>query len=208
MTTVRIKDLSTDTPTATGVVAAFDSAGGGTRKATIKELVRVGLEALGLGLSHAAAANPTVSDDSGDGYAVGSIWLNTSTGGLYVCTDPTLGAAVWTSAGASKAYVDQVAARTVSGTTDTMVADDIGGVVMYSQAGGVTVSLPSLASSLTAGRAMVLTLQATDAATVITVDPGTSVTIDGSTSNYVAPTGKARVSLISVDGLAWYSGTP
>lgn len=109
---------------------------------------------------------------------------------------------------ATKGYVDQPAGRTVSGTTDNITAADIGGVVLYSQAGGVEAELPDLSSSLIAGKALILTLQATNAATVITVDPGTSVTIDGSASNFVAPTGKSRISLISLDGLAWYSGTP
>lgn len=102
----------------------------------------------------------------------------------------------------------QPGGRTVPGTTDTIVPGDIGNVVLYSQAGGVEVELPDLSVSLIAGRSLLLTLQATNAATVITVDPGAGVTIDGSASNYVAATGKARVSLISLDGLAWYSGTP
>lgn len=104
--------------------------------------------------------------------------------------------------------VNQPSARSVPGTTDTIVAADIGGVVMYAQAGGVTVSLPSLASALLAGKSIILTLQATNALTAITVDPGGGVSIDGSTSNFVAATGRSRVSLISVDGLNFYSGTP
>lgn len=42
-----------------------------------------------------ATANPTVNDDNSDGYTVGSMWLNTSTGAMYVCQDSTVGAAVW-----------------------------------------------------------------------------------------------------------------
>ena len=42
-----------------------------------------------------ATANPTVNDDNSDGFTVGSIWLNTSTGAMYICTDSTVGAAVW-----------------------------------------------------------------------------------------------------------------
>ncbi len=38
---------------------------------------------------------PTVNDDSGDGYSVGSYWFNSATGILYVASDVTLGAAVW-----------------------------------------------------------------------------------------------------------------
>lgn len=43
----------------------------------------------------AAAAAPTVNDDSGDGYAVGSRWLDTTNDVEYVCLDATVGAAVW-----------------------------------------------------------------------------------------------------------------
>ncbi len=110
------------------------------------------------------------------------------------------------SGSAATTYVDQPARRNVSGTTDTIVIGDVGGVVFYSQAGGVTASLPDLSASLRSGGCMVLTLQGTNVATVITVDPGSGVTIDGSTSNYVAATGRARVSLISVDGVNWFSG--
>lgn len=43
-----------------------------------------------------ATTAPTVNDDSGDGYTVGSVWFNKSTGLLYVAEDVTAGAAVWT----------------------------------------------------------------------------------------------------------------
>jgi len=43
-----------------------------------------------------ATTNPTVNDDSDDGYEVGSLWVNTSTGSVYICVDATVGAAVWT----------------------------------------------------------------------------------------------------------------
>ena len=38
---------------------------------------------------------PTANDDSGDGYAPGSLWENSSTGRIYVCVGNTSGAAVW-----------------------------------------------------------------------------------------------------------------
>lgn len=38
---------------------------------------------------------PAVTDDSGDGYAVGSLWINTVTNEAYRCVDATLGAAIW-----------------------------------------------------------------------------------------------------------------
>lgn len=44
---------------------------------------------------YATTADPGVNDDSGDLFAVGSVWINTSTGARFVCTDNTAGAAVW-----------------------------------------------------------------------------------------------------------------
>lgn len=43
----------------------------------------------------AAAVAPTVNDDSGDGYAVGSLWIDTAADDAYIALDVTVGAAVW-----------------------------------------------------------------------------------------------------------------
>jgi len=43
----------------------------------------------------AAAVDPTVNDDSGDGYAVGSVWINTTSAAIFQCVDSTATAAVW-----------------------------------------------------------------------------------------------------------------
>lgn len=43
----------------------------------------------------AASAAPTADDDTGDGYAVGSFWLDTTADKAYVCLDATSTAAVW-----------------------------------------------------------------------------------------------------------------
>lgn len=42
-----------------------------------------------------SALSPTVGDDSGDGYTIGSIWIDTTADKVYLATDVTLGAAVW-----------------------------------------------------------------------------------------------------------------
>lgn len=42
-----------------------------------------------------AVTDPTVNDDSGDGYSVGSLWFNTLTNSFFVCEDNTAGAALW-----------------------------------------------------------------------------------------------------------------
>lgn len=46
--------------------------------------------------NHAASAAPTANDDSGDGYVVGSRWIDTTNDKEYVCLDNTLTTAVWT----------------------------------------------------------------------------------------------------------------
>lgn len=43
--------------------------------------------------------NPTVSNDSTQGYSIGSRWLNTSTNQEYVCYSASAGAAAWISSG-------------------------------------------------------------------------------------------------------------
>jgi len=42
-----------------------------------------------------ATTDPTINDDSNDGYAVGSLWVNTTTDLVFIVTDVTVGAAVW-----------------------------------------------------------------------------------------------------------------
>lgn len=41
------------------------------------------------------AAAPTTGDDEDDGWRIGTHWLDTSTGDIYIATDVTAGAAVW-----------------------------------------------------------------------------------------------------------------
>lgn len=42
-----------------------------------------------------ATVAPTVNEDAGDGYSVGSLWLDTTADKAYLCLDSTVGAAVW-----------------------------------------------------------------------------------------------------------------
>ena len=45
--------------------------------------------------NNVATSAPTVNDDSGDGYSVGSRWIWAAEGALWICLDATVGAAVW-----------------------------------------------------------------------------------------------------------------
>ena len=44
--------------------------------------------------------DPTVNDDSADGYSAGDLWVNSTDDGVFVLADATEGAAVWTEIGA------------------------------------------------------------------------------------------------------------
>jgi len=46
-----------------------------------------------------AVTAPGVGDDSVDGYAAGSLWLDTVAGVLWICETATEGSAVWRAAG-------------------------------------------------------------------------------------------------------------
>lgn len=50
---------------------------------------------LGLKRLHVTDTDPTVNDDTTEGYEVGSRWVNTSDNGVFELTDATDGAAVW-----------------------------------------------------------------------------------------------------------------
>lgn len=45
--------------------------------------------------NNAATSAPTVNDDSGDGYSVGSRWIDTTADKAYECVDSSVGSAVW-----------------------------------------------------------------------------------------------------------------
>lgn len=45
--------------------------------------------------NYVATTDPTTGDDLGDGYRVGSQWINQSTGFIFICIDPTTNNAVW-----------------------------------------------------------------------------------------------------------------
>ncbi len=49
--------------------------------------------------NYSATTNPTVTDDTSDGYTAGSRWLNTVTKEFWVCVNPAVGAADWQNIG-------------------------------------------------------------------------------------------------------------
>jgi hypothetical protein len=66
-----------------------------------------------------STSDPTVNNDSNSNYAVGSLWVNTSANTLWVCTDASVGAAVWKRYGSAKSR------QSWSGSKDTVGTDTI-----------------------------------------------------------------------------------
>ena len=68
-----------------------------------------------------ATTDPTTDDDSGDGYVVGSRWINISTDEEFVCVDATVGSAVWLSTTAGTSSQDYVDISARKSTDDNIV---------------------------------------------------------------------------------------
>ena len=47
------------------------------------------------GKNNFSASSPTITDDVGDGYAIGSLWINTTSKRIFICTANTSNAATW-----------------------------------------------------------------------------------------------------------------
>ncbi len=73
-----------------------------------------------------ASTAPAVTDDSGDGYAIGSRWFDTTNDKEYVCLDATVGAAVWkeTTASGGGSFVGAKVYKTAQTVTDAILAFD------------------------------------------------------------------------------------
>ena len=82
-----ISDIAATAGLASTHLIETESAGGTSEKATLAQARNAMLIT--------SASNPAVTDDSGDGYAAGCVWLNTSTGVLWVARSVSVGAAVW-----------------------------------------------------------------------------------------------------------------
>lgn len=77
--------------------------------------------------NYTATTAPTVTDDAGDGYAVGSKWINVTLDKVYVCVDATTNAAIWKEmlAGQPKRIVQMTLNGAADLTTDHVAYFDI-----------------------------------------------------------------------------------
>ena len=80
--------------TMSGTLAVANGGTGATTPSGAR--TNLGINALAVPLSNlSAAVAPTVNDDSGDGYAIGSVWIDTVLDNIYMATDVTVGSALW-----------------------------------------------------------------------------------------------------------------
>lgn len=100
---------------------------------------------------------PTVNEDSGDGYAVGSVWADVTNDKAYICVDSTVGAAVWR----------------VIGTAGSILVDQVPAADRLPYYTGATTA--SLATFTSFGRSLVDDADATAARTTLGLAIGTNV---------------------------------
>ncbi len=79
----------------------------------------------------AATAAPAVGNDNTEGYAPGSLWVDTTNKKAYVCTDATTGAAIWEEYTGLETHKLQEASDTILGhvTVDGSTITAAGGVI-------------------------------------------------------------------------------
>ena len=104
--------------------------------------------------NYGAAGAPTVNDDSGDGYSIGSVWI-TAAGAIYTCVDATAGAAVWTQEEAlvGATAQSQPADPTAPASTSAYAMQGLAGAITPKRSGKIMVTISGniICSTTTAG---------------------------------------------------------
>lgn len=102
----------------------------------------------------ASATDPTVNSDSSAGYAVGSVWINTTLDKVFVCVDSSVGAAVWRSfvdPSLAQSYAVASGTNTYAATLTPAIAAYVNGLVVFirftnANSGASTLNLNSVGS--------------------------------------------------------------
>jgi len=82
--------------------------------------------------NYAATTSPTINEDTGDGYQVGSNWINITLDKAFICVDATLAAAKWRRIDmiplkvTSQALIDMSSTNISSATYVELVASSVG----------------------------------------------------------------------------------
>ena len=84
--------------------------------------------------NYSATTNPGASNDTTQGYQVGSVWINVSSGAIFTCIVATAAAAVWDSGGVIAPSQATPTAKTVSATLTA--AELLAGIITVTQGSG------------------------------------------------------------------------
>lgn len=106
-----------------------------------------------------ATTNPGVGNDSTQSYEVGSVWINTTSGAIYICTSAVAGSATWvlfdTSGAGGDGATDQkqVAAPVAPASTSAYFMQGLAGSITPNRSGNIllTISGTITSSTVTAG---------------------------------------------------------
>jgi len=120
---------------------------------------------------HRATVNPTATDDISKGYGIGTIWINTSTGGVFISVNSTAGAAVWASIISNLGHAQNTDTGTNSNTF-TLDNDNTGGNVdlIFGAANNKILRWDNAAGELTTVNA------GTNIGTYLKISGGTAIT--------------------------------
>lgn len=142
--------------------------------------------------NYAANAAPTVNDDSGAGYAVGSRWIDVTNDEAYVCVDAAVGAAIWEQVDIEALQFFQRTPTPTAIVSDTIDASAPVDEYTWSVNGGVTFNI----NNLPAGKVWSATILLTYTSGTITWT-GVNEWVDGATPTLTG--GKKYLILLHAD---------
>lgn len=142
---------------------------------------------------NAASTDPQATDDSSQGYSVGSIWINTSNLTTFTCVDNSISSAVWT----KTSNVDFKVPTVVTTSPYTVLPEDT--ILLMSVNSGV-VNLPQISSHVSK-QLIIKDIVPKAEASPIVINSYLSETIDGEAS-FSIDSDYASIGLIA-NGTEW-----
>jgi hypothetical protein len=142
-----------------------------------------------------ATSNPSASNDNTQGYAIGSVWINTTTDTAYRCFDASTGAAVWSEIGAGSGGGQTVV---TPGSYPHTAANNT--LILVDSSSARTINLPAPVAN---AHITIKDAGGLAATNNITIARNASEEIEGVAANYIVQADYDTVDLVS-DGTDWF----